>query len=203
MAALTGFRDLPIMPESLEWKMLESLNGNILEVISETEKDYREKDNVFELLGNKVQVDLPIKIDNQLIHGVIVGKLTGFDESNSPLVTFGENNTDDPRPARSVVALNNAGIGREVVLMFESGNPQKPIVMGVIESVADKRSDNSLSVKIDGERVVLMAEKEIVLRCGEASITLTKAGKVLIRGAYLSSRSSGVNRIKGGSVQIN
>ena len=26
---------------------------------------------------------------------------------------------------------------------------------------------------------------EIVLRCGEASITLTKAGKVLIRGDYL------------------
>ena len=30
-----------------------------------------------------------------------------------------------------------------------------------------------------------------------------RAGKVLIRGAYLLSRSSGVNRIKGGSVQIN
>ena len=28
-------------------------------------------------------------------------------------------------------------------------------------------------------------------------------GKVLIRGTYLLSRSSGVNRIKGGSVQIN
>ena len=41
------------------------------------------------------------------------------------------------------------------------------------------------------------------LRCGKASITLTRAGKVLIRGAYLLSRSSGVNRIKGGSVQIN
>ncbi|MEW5071937.1 hypothetical protein AB1P14_09365, partial [Pseudomonas aeruginosa] len=38
---------------------------------------------------------------------------------------------------------------------------------------------------------------------GKASITLTRAGKVIIRGAYLSSRSTGVNRIKGGSVQIN
>jgi hypothetical protein len=42
-----------------------------------------------------------------------------------------------------------------------------------------------------------------VLRCGQASVTLTKAGKVLIRGTYVSSRSSGVNRIKGGSVQLN
>ena len=57
--------------------------------------------------------------------------------------------------------------------------------------------------EVDGEKTVVTAQKEIVLRCGKASITLTRAGKVLIRGAYLLSRSSGVNRIKGGSVQIN
>ena len=37
----------------------------------------------------------------------------------------------------------------------------------------------------------------------KASITLTSAGKILLRGAYILNRSSGVNRIKGGSVQIN
>ena len=57
--------------------------------------------------------------------------------------------------------------------------------------------------KADDEKLILTAEKEIVLRCGLASITLTRAGKVILRGAYLLSRSSGVNRIKGGSVQIN
>jgi hypothetical protein len=57
--------------------------------------------------------------------------------------------------------------------------------------------------RVDGDRVVLSAEKEIVLQCGKASITLTRAGKILIRGAYLLARSSGVNRIQGGSVQIN
>jgi hypothetical protein len=41
------------------------------------------------------------------------------------------------------------------------------------------------------------------LQCGKASITLTRAGKVLINGAYVSSRSSGVNRLKGGSIQLN
>ena len=50
---------------------------------------------------------------------------------------------------------------------------------------------------------MLTAEREIVLKCGKASITLTRAGKVIIRGAYVLSRSSGVNRIVGGSVQIN
>jgi hypothetical protein len=60
-----------------------------------------------------------------------------------------------------------------------------------------------LEVKLDGQSVILEAEQELVLRCGKSSITLTRAGKVLMRGAYLLSRSSGVNRIKGGSVQIN
>jgi hypothetical protein len=53
------------------------------------------------------------------------------------------------------------------------------------------------------ERLTLTATREIVLQCGRASITLTRAGKVLVRGAYLSLRSSGVHRITGASVQIN
>jgi hypothetical protein len=47
------------------------------------------------------------------------------------------------------------------------------------------------------------AKEQVVLKCGKASITLTKAGKVLIQGSYVLSRSSGINRVKGGSVQIN
>ena len=60
-----------------------------------------------------------------------------------------------------------------------------------------------LEVDSDGQRITVSAREQLVLRCGEASITLTKAGKVLIEGTYVSSRSSGVNRIKGGSVQLN
>ena len=56
---------------------------------------------------------------------------------------------------------------------------------------------------VDGERLVFTAEREIVLRCGNASITLTRAGKVLITGEYVLTRARGVNRIRGGSVQIN
>jgi len=57
--------------------------------------------------------------------------------------------------------------------------------------------------KVDGKKVTLTGEDEVTLKCGKASITLTKAGKVLIKGEYVLSRSSGVNRIKGGAVQIN
>ncbi len=71
------------------------------------------------------------------------------------------------------------------------------------QSKAETSSGPVDDVYLDGKRVVLEGKEEVVLKCGDASITLTKAGKILIRGKYLLSRSSGVNRILGGSVQVN
>jgi hypothetical protein len=60
-----------------------------------------------------------------------------------------------------------------------------------------------VKLDVDGKRLVLTAEREIILRCGDASITLTRAGKILIRGRYLTSESKGYNKIKGAVVDIN
>src|SRR6185295_18780545 len=102
------------------------------------------------------------------------------------------------------VDLHGQHIGNSVVLMFERGEPDRPLVVGVLRGepgwpIAHRPAE----VDVDGERMVVSAREQLVLRCGKASITLTKAGKVLIEGSYLLSRSTGVNRIKGGSVQLN
>jgi len=60
-----------------------------------------------------------------------------------------------------------------------------------------------VEARLDGKRIVLEAHDEIVLRCGEASITLRRDGRLVVRGAYVETRASGVNRIKGGAVKIN
>ncbi|MFQ5652292.1 MAG: DUF6484 domain-containing protein [bacterium] len=140
----------------------------------------------------------------------IVGKLRALTSSGEPLVQVVKNDTVLTLRARSTIKLSQAEVGKEVVLLAESGDINKLIVVGVIQHPGALASENGnlpaeapLSAELDGERVVLSAKREIVLRCGKASITLTRAGKILIRGAYLLSRSSGVNRIKGGSVQIN
>jgi hypothetical protein len=147
------------------------------------------------------------------LRGVLVGILVGFDARGVPMVAGPTGWRGDPRPARSLVVLGMADLGRDVVLSFEEDSPDKPIVMGLLQpprpgSAGSPRSTSAdvaspVEVRVDGEKVVLTAYKEIVLRCGEASITLTRAGKILIRGAYLSSSSTGMHRIKGGSVQIN
>src|SRR5260221_6546799 len=135
------------------------------------------------------------------IAGVLVGRLVDLAESGETLVDFPGNTSHKPLTALSILALPKKTVGREVVLMFEGGDPQRPVVMGLVEDCGAKR--RPVDLLLDKERFVFTAEHEIILRCGKASITLTRAGKVLIRGAYLLNRSSGVNRIKGGSVQIN
>jgi len=139
------------------------------------------------------------------IHGVLVGELLALaDGGTTPLVRF-EGQTAALR-ARTTVDLHGPHIGQPVVLMFEGGDPGRPIVMGVVRQAAGwPLADPPARVEVDadGQRLIVSAKEQMVLRCGKASITLTKAGKVLIEGSYVLSRSTGVNRIKGGSVQLN
>ena len=47
------------------------------------------------------------------------------------------------------------------------------------------------------------ADRQIELRCGKASLTLRRDGKVVVRGTHVVSASSGPNKIKGASVALN
>ena len=117
--------------------------------------------------------------------------------------------------ARSLVRFSPDDRGRAVAMLFEAGEPQRPMVLGpVIAGLPDEtappppvrpRSElpAGVSVTRDGKRLIISAEEEVILRCGESSVTLTAAGKVLIGGKYVSSRSTGVNRIRGASIQLN
>src|SRR5690606_21602326 len=97
--------------------------------------------------------------------------------------------------------------GAEVLLVFEGERSDRPIVIGVlrprVSGPAAPGPGHPVEALVDGTRVVVDAQDEIVLRCGKASITLRRNGRVVIRGTYVETRSEGVNRIKGGSVQIN
>ena len=148
---------------------------------------------------------------SEKIDGVVIGKVVTCDASGAVTVDYPDNPADRPLFAASIALISADDINKDVALMFEAGNPQQPIIMGRLQrsfTQEEKISAEAIStevtdVQLDGKRLKFSAEHEIVLRCGEASITLTRAGKVIIRGEYLLSRSTGTNRIKGGSVQIN
>lgn len=157
--------------------------------------------------------------NGELLPGPRVGWLTAG-PPGVLLVDF-EGNRRGPLPARTTVPLTGEQLQQAIasrqgaVLMFENGDPSLPLIMGWVQAVSatplvDAILDNlpaetQLEATVDGKPRVLELEgqEEIVLRCGEASITLRRNGKILIRGVQVETRASGTNRIKGGSVQIN
>lgn len=152
------------------------------------------------------QLEKPAATVEQKIDGVVIGLFLNLNDAGEPLVAYPGNPLETAIPARSTTTLAIEDVGKEIALLFEGGNPLQPLIIGKIHhaDTAQLAQDaEQPSAAVDGEHIVLSAKQTITLKCGKASITLTKAGKIILRGSYLLSRSSGVNRIKGGSVQIN
>lgn len=151
------------------------------------------------------------------IDGVKVGRIINVDKSGQILVDF-PGNEQGPVTARFISSVKLEALrqasssNQDILLVFENNDPLRPVIIDTISSLIneivqtediDLKVDEPKDVTIDGEKITFDAKEQITLKCGQSSITLTRSGKVLIRGAYLLSRSTGVNSIKGGSVQIN
>lgn len=153
---------------------------------------------------------------------IVIGSISGMDGIGQPLVIYAGSPEGEPRVAISTVAVTRADVGRQIALLFADGSLKQPVIMGFIhsplyalletglqqaeEGKAEEDGDEASRATVahvDGRRVVIEGRDEVTLKCGESSITLTRAGKIIIRGKYVLSRSSGVNRIMGGSVQVN
>jgi Domain of unknown function (DUF6484) len=139
--------------------------------------------------------------------GIVIGELISMtDKGRFPMVVYPVRSPAAAVQARTTLDLHREHIGARVVLMFEGADPMKPIVLGVLREdgrLPCEPVPGKIDVDADGQRLTVSAKEQLVLRCGDASITLTKSGKILLHGSYVSSHSSGVLRIKGGSVQIN
>jgi len=113
-------------------------------------------------------------------------------------------------PARSTVVLLPAHIGREVLVTL-ANTPPEPVIVGVLTTPGDiaanadpgSSSLPAIDLVVERRRIVFEAKSEVVLRCGEGSITLTAEGKVQIRGLDVVSSAERTQRIRGGSVRIN
>jgi hypothetical protein len=128
-----------------------------------------------------------------------VGRVVEITTKGEVLVDFPGNQC---RPVRARMALANPieKLDQPVLLVFENGDINLPIVAGVI-----RETNGAAPPKPSPDRneVVLEAPKQLTLVCGKSSITLRSDGRVIIKGAEILSRASGTNKIRGASVAIN
>jgi hypothetical protein len=137
------------------------------------------------------------------IDGVVIGILLGFEDGH-PLVVFPGNPGDTAVRARALALLDGEMVGREVALLFEEGDPGRPLILGrIVDPARPSSSPEAAKVIRDGETVRIHAGERIELRCGKATIIMEKDGRIVIRGTYLTSHASAANRIRGGSVNLN
>ena len=169
----------------------------------------RTKDLTVDVLPDRLEDVTP----DQTAHVATIVSLT---IDGTPEVLLGP---DGPMvPARLAVRTTRARIDRAiaeaqpVVVLFEHGDRSRPIIVGFIEPPAAPASAPrdvaleelpAVEVDVDGRRVRLTAQDEVVLHCGSASITLRRNGRVIIRGTYVETQSEGTNRIRGGQILMN
>ena len=163
-------------------------------------------------MSNKLARIQEIRESKEKINGFVIGTLKEIDSEGRISVswTSGDDNTE----RRNVSAMqsmekpvSSKDLGRKVILGFENGEPDHPILFGFLESTQRKDTVELLpapdaTTEIP-ESLHLKSGEELILECGKAKISLRADGRIVILGGYLVSRSTGVNKIKGGSVQIN
>jgi hypothetical protein len=168
-------------------------------------------------MENKEQPKQIVDTKKNRVSYPVVGKIAEPEKPGEIRVVFGGN---APVPARLLSnvdrreLLNKASVGRQVLLMFEEGLQEFPIIVGLIENLIEDIISLEIvpetgseikptDLSVDNERIIFDAKKEIVLKCGKGSITMKNDGKIVILGTNLISRSRGPNKIKGASVSIN
>ncbi len=125
-----------------------------------------------------------------------------------------QHNSHEPKSAKLVSTVDRytlaqeKSIGRQVLVVFENGDPNLPVITGVMENVLEdiieiEMPEEPVRATIDDKKQLFEAKEQITLKCGQASITLNKHGKIIIKGAEVISRASGTNKIKGSNIQLN
>ena len=110
--------------------------------------------------------------------------------------------------------------GTEVLLAWTDESANLGVILGAIGPVEVRPEASELApeaivlpgaeasssreaLRIVHREIVIEAGDGLTFRCGEASIRITRDGKIVIRGEHILSRAQGTQRIKGGSIAIN
>ena len=139
------------------------------------------------------------------------GRIIGTDGEGRPVVDF-EGSPVGPRVARKAVRLDAEGLRaavearQPVELRFEEGDPRQPIIMALLPAAPREAHSEALRTALaeaaESHARVIQGQDGLMLRCGEAAITLLRNGKVSLKGTSVETTAEGTLRVKGRSVQV-
>lgn len=142
----------------------------------------------------------------------LIGWIASIAKSGRVFVDF-PGNTQGPLAAHSIINISEENINKEdnptsVLLAFGNEDHSKPIILGFInecfiEPKSPNVQSNNIETYFDENKLVIESNREIVLRCGQSSVTLSADGKIVIKGKRIVSRASEANKVKGSCVSIN
>ncbi len=151
----------------------------------------------------------PAPIDHAVAAGAsatpILGTFRGLDADGRAVVAIDDDGTEfiavvaAPCPEGALGAAR----GRQVVLLFERGDPRRPVIVGWVQELPAADPPERRYVRVDGRVLVLEGQQEVELRCGEASILLHRDGRIELRGRTILSEAREMQRIRGAAVRIN
>jgi uncharacterized protein DUF6484 len=154
-------------------------------------------------------LNLPTAGNEDFARTTRIGRIYAIDEAGVVTVWI----RGDQRPVQARLAVSATKeqfehaieVHQPVLLLIDEDAPQRPIIVGFVEEKLTPAlaAPQIVEADVDGKRVRVVGQDEVVLECGSASITLRRNGRVIIKGTYVETHSDGTNRIKGGQVRIN
>ncbi|MBL8300003.1 MAG: hypothetical protein JNN30_16815 [Rhodanobacteraceae bacterium] len=137
------------------------------------------------------------------LHGIVIGLLYDFTAAGQPRIVV-PGRLEQPCEARAICALDPSQQSRQCALMFESGDPGRPLILGMLhDPVVTVHTSGDATVHRDQDTFRVEAAEAIELNCGAASLRLSADGRVELRGSTVVSHSTGLNRIRGASIKLN
>ncbi len=116
-------------------------------------------------------------------------------EIECSVLQLGERQTGQPAVGDAVLIWRASAETRLGIILGRIGPGHAPRLK---TDVMPENAEHSVP-----DELVIEARQSITLRVGDGSITIREDGKILIKGKDLVSHAKRLNRIRGGSVQIN
>jgi len=144
--------------------------------------------------------------------GACIGRLVALDANGAPLVDFPGAEGEPGQSRGPRLALLGApwphgplasAVGCRVVLVFEDGRGDRPVIVGWVEEHEPATAPAPRHVRIDGEQIVIEGRRRIELRCGKTSLVLTADGNAMIKGTNVLTEARELLRLRGAAVRIN